>query len=224
MDAKTFLGCRAEQYFQDFLKSKPTPPIEVVSYPDREGHFFLVSYYSRRILEQPFDTSSRLLDRAAVVNRGTVVPQTMWSPCTITDKRQRIEETALQMPIFSRAWMGDSVFPWKPRLLVDATVFVTHCKSFHLGKTRRHMSALLGPATESSSVRFRFVTRRASPISIYRFAHHIGRSVDAFLKFLSQTLGVPTTGASYGRSGHVASGGTRSWLLARFTFLRGVGC
>jgi hypothetical protein len=41
--------------------------------------------------------SSRLLDRA-VVNRGTVVPQTMWSPHT--DQRHYVEEAVLQMPIF----------------------------------------------------------------------------------------------------------------------------
>jgi hypothetical protein len=29
-----------------------------------------------------------------------VVPQTMWSPNTVTDKRQHVEEAVLQMPIF----------------------------------------------------------------------------------------------------------------------------
>ena len=43
--------------------------------------------------------SSRPLDRA-IANKGTVVPQTMWSPPTVTDKRQYGEEANLQMPIF----------------------------------------------------------------------------------------------------------------------------
>ncbi len=29
-----------------------------------------------------------------------MVPQTMWSPHTITDKRQHVEEAVLQLPIF----------------------------------------------------------------------------------------------------------------------------
>jgi hypothetical protein len=73
------------------LKSDPIPPIETSSYPNREGHFFLVAL--------PFRVSSQLLDRA-VVNRGTVVPQKMWSPNTIIDQKQHVEEVVLQMPIF----------------------------------------------------------------------------------------------------------------------------
>jgi hypothetical protein len=50
-------------------------------------------------MEKPLDSSSYPLDRA-VVNRGTVVPQTMWSPDTVTDTILHVEEAVLQMPIF----------------------------------------------------------------------------------------------------------------------------
>ena len=44
--------------------------------------------------------SSWLLDRAVLGGRGAVIPQTMWTPHTVTDKRQHVEEAVLQMPIF----------------------------------------------------------------------------------------------------------------------------
>jgi hypothetical protein len=40
-----------------------------------------------------------VLDRG-VVDRGTVVPQTLWAPHTITDKRNHVEDAVLQLPIF----------------------------------------------------------------------------------------------------------------------------
>jgi hypothetical protein len=75
------------------LKSDSIPLIETTSYLDREGHFFLVAS------GQPFHVPSRLIDHT-VVNRGSVVPQKMWSPYTITDQKQHVEEAVLQMPIF----------------------------------------------------------------------------------------------------------------------------
>ena len=35
-----------------------------------------------------------------VVRTGTVVPQKLWTPQTVTDRRQHVEEAPLQMPIF----------------------------------------------------------------------------------------------------------------------------
>ena len=34
------------------------------------------------------------------MNAGTVVPQTLWTPHTVTDRRQHVEEAELQLPIF----------------------------------------------------------------------------------------------------------------------------
>ena len=34
------------------------------------------------------------------MSAGTVVPQTLWTPHTVTDRRQHVEEAPLQMPIF----------------------------------------------------------------------------------------------------------------------------
>jgi hypothetical protein len=40
-----------------------------------------------------------LLDRG-IVDRGTVVPQRMWSPHSSPDRRQHVEKAQLQMPVF----------------------------------------------------------------------------------------------------------------------------
>ncbi|KAH9054249.1 hypothetical protein EDB87DRAFT_1647317, partial [Lactarius vividus] len=115
--------------------SSPIPLIEMVSYPDREGHFFL------------------LLDRT-VVNRGTVVPQTMWSP------RQRVEEAALQMPVFFDA----QFVPLGQNSTTHVRIAWPDYKDF------------------KCQVQIRDETGKHSLISISRFAHHIGQSVDAFFK------------------------------------------
>jgi hypothetical protein len=95
----SFQSRPAQQYILCLLKSDSIPHIKPSSYPDREGYFFLVGPTALHAQAQPFDTSNRLLDRA-LVTRGTVVPQTMWSPNTVTDKRQHVEEAVLQLPIF----------------------------------------------------------------------------------------------------------------------------
>jgi hypothetical protein len=43
--------------------------------------------------------STWVLDRGFVA-KGTVVPQTLWAPHTITDKRQHVTDAELQMPIY----------------------------------------------------------------------------------------------------------------------------
>ncbi|KAH9034899.1 hypothetical protein EDB85DRAFT_966951 [Lactarius pseudohatsudake] len=176
--SQTFQSRRAEQYFLDLRKSKYIPPIEIVFYPDREGHFFLVG---RQVLEQP--TPSLLLDRT-VVDRGTVVPQTMWTPHTITDKKQHVEEAVLQMPIFFEGVDG------RLGLTLEASA-AGRCHGLRnalqvvpLGQnsTTHIRIAWLGYKDFKRQVQIRDETSKHSPISISRFAHHIGRSVDTFLK------------------------------------------
>jgi hypothetical protein len=181
--SQTFQPRRTEQYFLDLLKSKFIPPAETLSYPNREGQFFFVGPISRHTLDQPFDTSPRLLDRA-VVTRGTVVPQTMWSPNTVTDKRQHVEEAVLQMPIFFEGIDGRLGLP-----LEDSAAGRCH------GLRNAQQFAPLGQKSTTHirigwpgykhfkrQVQIRDETSEHNPITISRFAHHIGRSVDAFLK------------------------------------------
>ncbi|KAH9016218.1 hypothetical protein EDB84DRAFT_1443208 [Lactarius hengduanensis] len=177
--SQTFLPRRAEQYFLDLLKRKFIPPIENVSYPDREGRSFLVGPITR----QPFDTPALLLDRA-VVDRGTVVPQTMWAPHTVTDKKQHVEEAVLQMPIFFEGVDG------KLGLSLEASAAgrchgLRNAQQFApLGQKSTTHIRIVWPGYKDfkRQVQIRDETSEHNPITISRFAHHIGRSVDAFLK------------------------------------------
>ena len=95
--SQTFRSRAAEQYFLNLLKCPSVPPYTPSSYPAREGNFFFLHSVPPHIPEQHSSPPGRwLLDRG-VVTRGTVVPQTMWSPHTTFDKRQQVD---LQMPIF----------------------------------------------------------------------------------------------------------------------------
>ncbi|KAH9176499.1 hypothetical protein EDB89DRAFT_1902839 [Lactarius sanguifluus] len=181
--SQTFLPRRAEQYFLDLLKRKCIPPIENVSYPDREGHSFFVGPITRQVLEQPFDAPALLLDRA-VVDRGTVVPQTMWAPHTVTDKKQHVEEAVLQMPIFFEGVDG------KLGLSLEASAAgrchgLRNAQEFApLGQKSTTHIRIVWPGYKDfkRQVQIRDETSEHNPITISRFAHHIGRSVDAFLK------------------------------------------
>ena len=66
-----------------------------------------------------------MLDRG-FVDRGTVVPQTLWAPHTVTDKRNHVEEAVLQLPIFFQCADGRLGLPFEAAVagrchgLVDA--------------------------------------------------------------------------------------------------------
>ncbi|KAI9454400.1 hypothetical protein BJY52DRAFT_1152506 [Lactarius psammicola] len=166
--AQTFYS-RAEQYFRGLLKSHSIPSILASSGPGREGHFFLTP-------------DSRVLDRA-VVYGGTVVPQTMWSLHPVTDRRQHVEEAALQMPIFFEGVDGglglslEAAAAGRCHGLRNAHEFAP------LGhKSTTHIRILWpGYKDFTCQVMTRDMTSEHNPITISKFAHHIGRSVDAFL-------------------------------------------
>ena len=64
-----------------------------------------------------------------VVRSGTVVPQTLWIPHTVTDRRQHVEEAPLQMPIFFQHTDGrlglslDAAFGGRCHSLLNAQHF-----------------------------------------------------------------------------------------------------
>ncbi|KAH9173764.1 hypothetical protein EDB89DRAFT_2155291 [Lactarius sanguifluus] len=167
---QTFHSRRAEQYFLDLLKSKAIPPVRTLSYPDREGHFFFVRE------RQPIETSSSswLLDRT-VVARGSVVPQKMWSPHTVTDRMQHVEETSID----GRLGLSlEAAAAGRCHGLRNAQEFAP------LGhKSTTHIRiAWPGYKDFKRQVQTRDETSEHNPITISRFTHHIGRSVDAFIK------------------------------------------
>ncbi|KAI9439531.1 hypothetical protein H4582DRAFT_1812889, partial [Lactarius indigo] len=210
--AQTFHSRRAEQYFFDLLKSNSIPQIETVSYPDREGHFFFVRPTNTRhaLVRQPFDTSSRPLD-CAVVHRGIVVPQTLWSPYTITDRRRHVEEAVLQMPIFFEGIDGrlglslQAAAAGRCHGLRNAQEFAP------LGqKSTTHIRIVwLGYKDFKRQVQIRDETSEHNPITISRFAHHIGRFVDAFLRWQIGPSGIQRSDIIVIGAVHVTAG---SWM------------
>src|SRR6266403_3891364 len=77
----------AERLFSHILKRDPIP----TSYRlERDGGSFVVT--------TPNQFSS-VLDRR-VVGTGTVVPQILWVPHTVTDRKHHVRDAELQMPIF----------------------------------------------------------------------------------------------------------------------------
>ncbi|KAH9014674.1 hypothetical protein EDB84DRAFT_1528755, partial [Lactarius hengduanensis] len=178
--ANTYLPRRAEKYFLDLLKRKAIPPVGTLSYPDREGHFFFV----RERLGQPFETpSSWLLDRT-VVARGSVVPQAMWSPHTVTDRKQHVEEAVLQMPIFFEGIDGRLDLPLEAAAAGRCHALRNGQEFASLGQKSTTHIRIVWPGYKDfkRQVEIRDETSEHNPITISRFAHHIGRSVDAFLK------------------------------------------
>ncbi|KAI9434974.1 hypothetical protein H4582DRAFT_2100711 [Lactarius indigo] len=171
--SQTFAARDAELYFFNLLRSNSIPQIETLSYPEREGHFFSVGH----------STYSRILDRT-VVHRGTVVPQRIWSLRPITDRWQHVGEAVLQMPIFFEGIDGrlglslEAAAAGRCHGLRNAQEFVP------LGQklSTSIRIAWQGYKDFKRRVQIRDATSEHNPITIARFAHHIGRSVDAFLK------------------------------------------
>ena len=86
----------AERYFTCLLKSNT---ILASHHSGSEGDPFLIASVPRHIRDNSPNQTDWVLDRM-VVRSGTVVPQTLWTPHTVTDRRNHVEEAPLQMPIF----------------------------------------------------------------------------------------------------------------------------
>ena len=95
-----FRSRAAERYFLELLKSTSIPPHATLSYTGREGYIFFVYAVPPHIAARfPNPPDHWLLDRG-IVDRGTVVPQKMWSPHSAIERRRYVERAELQMPVF----------------------------------------------------------------------------------------------------------------------------
>ena len=71
-----------------------------MSYMSNGGYFFFVHSVPPHIPAQFTNPPGLwLLDRG-IMDGGTVVPLTMWSPHSTSDRRQHVEMGKLQMPVF----------------------------------------------------------------------------------------------------------------------------
>ena len=98
--SQTFQSRGAEQYFLNLLKSSSIPPHTTLSYMSNGGDFFFVYSVPPYIPSQFSNLPGLwLLDRG-IMDGGTVVPQTMWSSHSASDRRKHVEMGKLQMPVF----------------------------------------------------------------------------------------------------------------------------
>jgi hypothetical protein len=157
----------------------------VLSFLGIESRFFVIDTVPSHIPIRPSDELNGVLDRSLVA-MGTAVPQTMWSPSTAADRTQLIGEAELQMPIFfedADGQLGISLelaAAGRCHTLNDAQKFAP------LGPSQKPVTDIrirwLGYKEFKCQIPIRDETRERNPITVANIAHHIGLSVDAFLK------------------------------------------
>ncbi|KAH9080640.1 hypothetical protein EDB83DRAFT_1002965 [Lactarius deliciosus] len=180
--SQTFKSRAAEQYFLNLLKS-PSIPSHATLSCTMEGYFCVHSVPHHISTQFPNLPDRWLLDRG-IVNRGTVVPQKMWSPRTATDKRQHVEEAELQMPIFFEAKNGRLGLPLRASIGGKCHALRDVDDPAPLGqKTTTHIRIVwLGYKMYKRQIPTRDESRAHKPITMARFVRLVGRTVDAFFR------------------------------------------
>lgn len=82
----------------------------VLSFLGTEGRFFVVDSVPSHIPILPSPEMNGVLDRS-LVDMGTAVPQTMWTPSAAADRTQLAGEAELQMPVFFEGADGQLGIP-----------------------------------------------------------------------------------------------------------------
>jgi hypothetical protein len=203
--SQSFQSRAAEQYFLNLLKSSSIPPHTTTSYDWRGGYFFFVHNVPSHILAQfPNPQGRWLLDRG-IMDGGTVVPQTMWSPHSVSDRRQHVEMGKLQMPVFFEH--KDRALGFSLEASVDGQCHVlqhanVHAPLGHKSTTQIriivsmpfvvlcplaefefiHQQQWPGYKTFKRQIPIRDQSSKRNPITRAKFLGQVGRTVDAFLR------------------------------------------
>lgn len=98
--SRTFNSRAAEEYFFRLLKRNHMPAYGVLTHPGVESRLFIVDSASPHPSIRPLSESQRVVLDRSLMAMGTVVPQAMWVPLTVEDKRRLVGEAELQVPIF----------------------------------------------------------------------------------------------------------------------------
>jgi len=182
--SQTFQSRAAEQYFLDLLKRSPIPPPTTLPYTRRGGYFFFVHSVPQHILSPfPNPPGRWLLDRG-IVDGGTVVPQTMWSPHSASHRRQHIEMGKLQMPVFFEG--EDRALGVSLGASVDGQCNVLRHANDPAPlsqKTTTHIR-IIWPGYKKFKRQFpiRDESSERNPITMAKFLGQVGRTVDTFLR------------------------------------------
>jgi hypothetical protein len=207
---RSFGLIKAERYLFNLLKTNKSGLKQLcrtIPSPDGSLAAFVVEAVATKDSPRPFmqDRSGRplwLLDYS-IPKTGTVVPQELWSPRNVNDYTQYVVEQELQMPIFFTQENGilglplDDAMNGRYQTLRDARmqahlggkstahirIKVCSCRS---GATVESALTVLGKWPEycdfKHQVQIRDETAAHNPITIGKFAHLIGRSVNAFIR------------------------------------------
>ncbi|KAI0298549.1 hypothetical protein BC826DRAFT_105406 [Russula brevipes] len=200
--SRSFGPRQAEQYFCCLQKTPGVSSHPASYYQGRESLFFYAASVPRHISVQYPGRSNWVLDRGFVA-KGTVVPQTLWAPHTMTDKRQHVTDAELQMPIYFEGGDGilglslEAAASGRCHGLVDAQAFAP----LGLKSTTHFRIVWPGYLEYKRQVQIRDETTQHNPITISRFAHHVGRSVDAFLRSCQPDPGCQDPRRGYWRIG-----------------------
>ncbi|KAF8479781.1 hypothetical protein DFH94DRAFT_496786 [Russula ochroleuca] len=192
--SQSFSPNSAEEYLHHLLKTNQSgmnQSCQTLLKPDGSGVLFAVRTIPENLSTTPFtqDRDGRplwLLDYS-IVRTGTVIPQALWSPDNATDHRNHVAEAILQMPIFFMQKNGilglslNDAINGRCQTLRDARMLAQLG-----GKTTTHIRiAWPGYNVFKRQVQIRDESPAKNPITIGKFAHHIGRSIEAFLRNLT---------------------------------------
>ncbi|KAI9464619.1 hypothetical protein BJY52DRAFT_831821 [Lactarius psammicola] len=175
----------AEEYFSHLLKNKNWKELySIFPSPSGSNMVFVVREASPLLQPPPFMRGRNGVPLDYVIdNIGTVVPQTWWTPHNANDFRQHVEEAELQLPIFFIHENGNlglslnDAAHGRCRTLRDADT-----QAQLGGKTTTHIRIWWsGYKDFKRQVQIRDETAARNPITVGKFVHHIGRSVEAFL-------------------------------------------
>ncbi|KAH9994013.1 hypothetical protein BJV77DRAFT_331041 [Russula vinacea] len=146
-----------------------------------------------------------------VVRSRAVVPQTLWIPHNATDRRNHVEEAPLQMPIFFQHTDGNLGLP------LDVAIS-GRCDSLlnaqHIAPLGPHTTTYIrilwpGYVEFRRQVQIKDETHQRNTVTLLKFAQHLGRSVDAFMRPHQNCSQIMRTPYRNGGSGKGVSNPTR---------------
>jgi len=216
--SKGFGPSQAERHFHCVLKTNTIAARQ----SGGNGDYFVVTSIPPYIQSQFPNQHAWVLDRR-VMNAGTVVPQTLWIPFTVADRRRHVQNAELQMPIFFLHMDGRLGLPLEAAVsgrchsLLNAQYFAP------LGRQTTTHIRVGWPGYQGfkRQVQIRDETHNRNTVTLSKFAHHVGRSVDAFIRGRQVDVGNPIPQWRIGDGGirpediviigaiHVSSG---SWM------------
>jgi len=191
--SQSFPNKDAEGYICHLLKTNPSA-LRQSCLPygkqDRSGVLFVVNAIPRELscavrpyTQDPHGYPLWILDHS-IVRTGTVVPQVLWSPQNVNDFRLHVSDAILQMPIFFTHVNGTLGLSLSDAANGRCQTLCNGREQAQLGgKVTTHIRILWpGYNDYKRQVQIKDETAAKNPITVGKFAHHIGRTVEAFLR------------------------------------------